>query len=127
MKPRKKDRSCIRRAVGNQYTFMGRVWIEGNEGAFLGHGRILLLERIRQYGSISKAARSMGMSYRHAWAVLESMNRQSKMPLIEKIAGGEGGGGTRLTDEGEKVVSSFTDMDERFAKFLSAEAKRFNL
>lgn len=127
MKPKKKDRPCVRSAVGNRYAFMGRVWIEGDEGTFLGHGRVALLERIRQHGSISKAALSLEMSYRHAWALLESMNRQSKLPLIVTVKGGEGGGGTRLTDEGEKAISFFREMDERFEKFLSSEAERFNL
>ena len=70
----------------------GRLWIEGKKGTFLGHGRIVLLERIREYGSISRAAKSMEMSYHHAWDLVDSMNRQTTKPLVEKGTGGKGGG-----------------------------------
>ncbi|MGB0713152.1 MAG: winged helix-turn-helix domain-containing protein, partial [Gammaproteobacteria bacterium] len=68
----------------------GRLWIKGPEGTFLGHGRVVLLRRIREHGSISAAARSMAMSYRRAWRLVESMNRQSRDPVVEKAAGGQG-------------------------------------
>ena len=68
--------------------FHGRVWIDGSEGTFLGYGRIVLLERIRQYGSITQAAKSMEMSYRHAWELVDSMNRQARKPLVETASGG---------------------------------------
>ena len=45
----------------------GHIWIEGQEGTLLGYGRIALLERIREYGSITKAAKALEMSYRRAW------------------------------------------------------------
>ncbi|MCP4995252.1 MAG: LysR family transcriptional regulator, partial [Gammaproteobacteria bacterium] len=66
----------------------GRIWIEGPEGTFLGYGRVVLLERIREHGSISAAARSMEMSYRHAWELVDSMNRQSRSPVVVKSTGG---------------------------------------
>ena len=66
----------------------GRFRVEGEAGAFLGCGRIILLERIREHGSISAAARSMKMSCRHAWEPVHSMNRQSPSPVVEKDTGG---------------------------------------
>jgi len=48
----------------------GHIWIEGSEGTFLGYGRIALLERIRELGSITKAAKSLEMSYRRAWILI---------------------------------------------------------
>ena len=77
------------------YRLHGRVWIDGPEGTFLGYGRVILLERIREHGSISAAARSMNMSYRHAWDLVESMNRQAPAPLVVSRAGGRGGGSER--------------------------------
>ena len=62
------------------YRLKGRLWIEGSEGTFLGYGRVVLLERIGEHGSISAAARSMDMSYRHAWKLVDSMNQQSNTP-----------------------------------------------
>jgi molybdate transport system regulatory protein len=103
--------------------FKGRIWIDGPEGTFLGYGRITLLERIRQYGSITTAAKSMEMSYRHAWHLMDSMNRQAARPLIETAAGGKGGGGTHLTEEGERAVQLFWKFHDDFQKFLAQETK----
>ncbi|MCL5023355.1 MAG: LysR family transcriptional regulator [Nitrospirae bacterium] len=105
------------------YRFRGRVWVDGKEGTFLGYGRVVLLERIREHGSITKAARSMEISYRHAWELVESMNRQSPRPLVETSAGGKGGGGTRLTEEGEKAISLFWKFYGDFQKFLADDEK----
>lgn len=101
----------------------GRVWIEGEEGTFLGYGRIILLERVREFGSITRAAKSMEISYRHAWELVDSMNRQAGGPLVEAATGGKGGGGARLTEEGEKAVNLFWRFYKDFQEFLEREAK----
>jgi len=101
----------------------GRLWIDGPEGTFLGYGRVVLLERIGQYGSITQAARSMDMSYRHAWELVDSMNRQAERPLVESVAGGKGGGGARLTGEGEEAASLFWKLYKDFQDFLREEEK----
>ena len=77
--------------------FRGRVWIDGPEGTFIGYGRVVLLERIIEHGSITKAAISMKMAYRHAWDLVDSMNRQAKTPFVELATGGKGGGGAHVT------------------------------
>jgi len=100
------------------YKLRGRVWIEGPEGTFLGYGRVVLLERIREHGSISAAARSMEMSYRHAWKLVDSMNRQSRNPVVEKKSGGKGGGGAVLTATGEQAIESFWSAYADFKEFL---------
>jgi molybdate transport system regulatory protein len=101
--------------------FRGRIWIDGKEGTFLGYGRIVLLERIRKYGSITKAARSMEMSYRHAWELVDSMNRQARKPFVVTTTGGNGGGGARLTEEGENAITLFWKFYEDFQMFLTRE------
>jgi len=106
---------------------MGRVWIEGKEGTFLGYGRVVLLERIKQYGSISEAARSMDMSCRHAWEHVDSMNHQSRRPLVETATGGKGGGGARLTEVGERAIGLFWNFHNNFKKFLKQEMKGFRI
>jgi molybdate transport system regulatory protein len=118
-----RKRSLLQNPEGASSGFKGRIWIDGPEGTFLGYGRIVLLERIRQHGSITTAAKSMEMSYRHAWQLVDSMNRQAARPLIETAAGGRGGGGTRLTEEGEKTVRLFWKFYDDFQKFLAREAK----
>jgi molybdate transport system regulatory protein len=105
----------------------GRIWIDGEEGTFLGYGRIVLLERIREYGSITKAAKSMAMSYRHAWELVDSMNRQAVKPLVELAIGGRGGGGATITGEGEKVIGLFWKLYADFQDFLGKEEKTLGL
>ncbi len=109
---------------GEGYHCHGRAWIEGKDGTFLGHGRVVLLERIREFGSISKAAKSMEMSYKHAWDLVDSMNRQAKEPLMEKISGGKGGGGTKLTQAGEEAINAFWSLHARLEKFLAEESNK---
>ena len=107
-----------------RYAVKGRIWIDGKEGTFLGYGRVVLLERIREHGSISAAARSMKMSYRHAWQLVDSMNRQSDEPMVEKSTGGRGGGGAALTPAGEKAVRAFWKAYDSFQKFLDRETAK---
>lgn len=73
----------------------------------IGPGKIELLEHIATFGSISAAARRMGMSYKHAWDLVEEMNRIFGKPVIEAHKGGRKGGGAELTQVGLAVVSRF--------------------
>jgi len=110
-----------------EFTLKGKIWIEGREGTFLGYGRIILLEKIRELGSISKAAKALNMSYRQAWRLVSSMNRQAKEPLVETQVGGKSGGGARLTKAGERAIEQFRKIQENFKKFLSEEIKNFEI
>ncbi len=116
---KKRHRSDLKPSPG----LRGRIWIDSNEGTYLGYGRVILLERIREHGSITKAAKSMEMSYRHAWELVDSMNRQSSAPLIEANTGGKGGGGAKLTEAGEQAISLFWKLYADFQDFLEKEAK----
>ena len=109
------------------YRLHGRVWIEGPEGTFIGYGRVVLLERIREHGSISAAARSMEMSYRHAWKLVDSMNRQSASPVVEKTTGGRGGGGAVLTPAGERAIECFWAVHKEFSDFLAERSGQLEL
>ena len=103
------------------YKWKARIWLEGEEGTFLGYGRVVLLERINEFGSISKAARSMEMSYKHAWDLVDSMNRQAPEALIKTAAGGKGGGGTKLTAAGKQAINHFRTVMDRLQGFLARE------
>ena len=107
--------------------FRGRVWIDGPEGTFIGHGRVVLLERIREHGSITKAAKSMDMAYRHAWDLVDSMNRQAVEPFVEVATGGKGGGGARVTRAGEMAIKMFWQYHKDLQTFLKREKKKFKL
>ena len=102
----------------------GRIWIDGPEGTFLGYGRIVLLERVREYGSITQAAKSMDMSYRHAWELVDSMNRQAPAPLVTAATGGKGGGGARLTEDGERAIDLFWELYADFQEYIKLRQKK---
>lgn len=107
--------------------FRGRVWIDGTEGTFLGYGRVVLLERIREQGSITKAAKSMEISYRRAWEMVDSMNRQASRPLVERSTGGRGGGGARLTADGETAIGAFWTFYDDLQQFLQEEEQKIGV
>jgi len=107
------------------FRLKGKIWIEGEDRTFLGMGRAELLEKIRRYGSISKAAKAMNMSYKRAWKLVESMNKQAKSPLVITQIGGKGGGGAKLTPEGERILKQFWEVYQRFKEFLENEIKNF--
>jgi molybdate transport system regulatory protein len=79
-------------------------------GARIGPGKAALLESVRNTGSISAAARDMGMAYKRAWMLLDSMNRAFKEPVIEAATGGAGGGGATLTPFGADVLERYRRM-----------------
>jgi molybdate transport system regulatory protein len=99
----------------------GRLWIERSGRTVLSWGRITLLERIREHGSISAAARSMGMGYRHAWELVDEMNALSPRLLVERMTGGTKGGGAALTPHGEAAIASFWALVARFETWLSRQ------
>jgi len=106
---------------GESFSLKGRFWIEGPQGAFLGHGRIRLLERIREHGSISAAAKSLKMSYRRAWMLVDAINRQCAKPLVITSTGGKGGGGAILTENGQRAIQQYWEVSRRFEEFLQSE------
>ena len=109
------------------YTVKGNIWIEGDRGAFIGIGRMKLLEQVAKLGSITEAAKSMKMSYRQAWELIDSMNKQSKKPLVVTSAGGPGGGGTIVTTDGAKAIKKYKDLLERFDKFNRKETEELKM
>ena len=106
------------------YRLNGRLWLETDEGRFLGIGRLELLERIAELGSISKAAQAMGMSYKRAWDLVSSMNAQAAAPLVSTQTGGTKGGGTIVTAAGQAAIVAFQELQVRFQAFMAAETNR---
>jgi molybdenum ABC transporter molybdate-binding protein len=84
-----------------------RVWLERAGVPVLGKGRVELLEAIDRHQSISAAARQLGMSYRHAWMLVQAMNDAAGKPLVVTATGGHHGGGATLTSHGQKAAASF--------------------
>jgi molybdate transport system regulatory protein len=77
----------------------------------IGPGKVLLLEAIRDTGSISQAGRSLGMSYRRAWLLVDDMNRCFREPVVTAQPGGAQGGGAALTAFGQKVVLKYRTIE----------------
>jgi molybdate transport system regulatory protein len=77
----------------------------------IGPGKIGLLEGIERTGSLSAAARALGMSYRRAWLLLHSTNEGFSEPVVELSVGGKDGGGTRLTAFGKQLVADYRQFD----------------
>ncbi len=121
---REKSPSRKRRSAAASTSFRGRVWIDGPEGTFIGHGRVVLLEQIREHGSITKAAKAMDMAYRHAWDLVDSMNRQAEEPFVVVATGGKGGGGARVTKAGEQAIKMFWQFYKDLQTFLKQEEKK---
>lgn len=88
-----------------------RLHISFEDENSLGPGKAQLLEGVRDLGSISKAARAMGMAYRHAWMLLDDLRDCFGAPLIEGQTGGRSGGGARLTPLGVEVLRRFRAME----------------
>lgn len=88
----------------------------------LGPGKIRLLEAIHSAGSLSGAARQLRISYRRAWDMLDSINRNSPTPLVETAAGGARGGGARLTQRGLALLERYRELESSVKRLIAAEA-----
>ena len=95
-----------------------RCWIDIDGVKFFGPGRSELLQLIQEYGSIAKAARAMGMSYKKAWAMVEEMNTRGTHPYVITHKGGQKGGGTELTEAGKRIVTAYTKLADKLASVV---------
>jgi molybdate transport system regulatory protein len=100
------------------FALQGAVWMTVGGEKFGGQGRVELLAAIAQTGSISQAAKAVGMSYKGAWDAIDAMNNLAGEALVERVAGGKGGGGTRLTARGEQLVRNFRALEQLHQQFL---------
>ena len=98
-----------------------RCWVDIGGTKHFGPGPAELLELIQESGSISKAAKKMGMSYKKAWAMIEKINKRGKQPYVSIHHGGKKGGGTELTPSGKKVLASFNKLNSRLQDIAENE------
>jgi molybdate transport system regulatory protein len=87
------------------------IRIDFDDGRYLGHGKIRLLEMVDAHGSISSAARAMEMSYRRAWLLVDEVNRMFTTPVLATQLGGKGGGHAKLTEFGRMVVAHYREIE----------------
>jgi len=90
-----------------------RFRIDFAENSNLGPGKIALLEGIRTYGSLSEAARRLGISYRRAWLLLHSLNKSFNMPATANSVGGRGGGGAKVTPFGVLLIDRYREVERK--------------
>jgi len=90
--------------------------------SWIGPGKVQLLEAIRDHGSISAAARAIGMSYRRAWLLIDAVNGMFRDPAVETTLGGRGGGTASLTPFGVEVVTRYRAMEAATRRAIAANA-----
>ena len=100
----------------------GRFWLTLDGKNFLGRGRIELLHRIRETGSISKAAKAMKMSYKAAWDAVDAMNSAWQSPLVES-----GPAGSRLSEDAERLITAYQHAETQHTAFMANLAKSLTL
>lgn len=88
-----------------------RLRIDVDHEAAIGPGKVALLEAIRDTGSISAAARKLGMSYRRAWLLIEDINARLNTPAVIRTKGGTRGGSSDLTDTGRRLVELYRKLE----------------
>ena len=111
----------------NTMKVKSRIWIEKDNAPFLGYGRIQLLKEVDKTRSMNAAARSLNMSYKKAWRLLNEINSSAKEAVLEKQIGGKYGGGTRITPYGKRLIERFDKLNESCIGFLEAEFKNWEL
>jgi molybdate transport system regulatory protein len=97
--------------------------LTSSQGGDISAKRISLLEAIDALGSISAAAKQLGISYRSAWDAVAEMNNMWDAPLVEKSPGGAHGGGTRLTSQGRELITGFKLMQQEHRRFTEGLAR----
>jgi molybdate transport system regulatory protein len=100
-----------------------RLRVTRGEDIAIGPGKVALLEAIGREGSITAAARTLGMSYRRAWVLVDTMNRSFVTPVVEAGAGGTHGGGAALTPVGRDVVERYRRIEAIASRAAAADIR----
>ena len=109
-----------------KYKIKSRIWIEADDNVLLGEGRVHLLKAIDKTGSLSKAAKSLKISYKKAWTLIDAVNKSSKKPVTTSSIGGKGGGGAIITPYGKKLIKVFEDINKNCWKHLELQNEKIN-
>jgi molybdate transport system regulatory protein len=106
------------------HTLSCKVWIEYKNKPVIGKGGAEILEEINNENSISKAAETLGMSYRYVWNYLQEIQKTMEEPIVKTFKGGKsGGGGATLTDLGKKLLVEYKQVESYMNKVLSSSSE----
>lgn len=100
-----------------------QVWLEEKGKYIIGEKEARILEGIQRYGSIMSAAKAAGVTYAHAWNLIEGLSQRTGAPIISARRGGESGGGAVLTKAGEELLSKYLEVEEDVAAYLGKPRK----
>jgi molybdate transport system regulatory protein len=100
-----------------------RVWLETEGSKFMGKGHLQLLKAIEKTGSLSKASKETGISYRKTWRLINQINSLSNNEVVHLQKGGAGGGGATVTDYGKKLLSFFENVLLESQRVLDTQLK----
>lgn len=103
-----------------------RIRVDLAPGCSVGPGKISLLEAIDREGSLSVAARSIDMSYRRAWNLLDDLNQSFAESVVSTSTGGIQGGGARLTDFGRELVKAFRALERAALPLARTHLRKFS-
>jgi len=98
-----------------------KIWLRGKGGHVVGEGGASLLKGIEIYGSIAKAAKKIGVSYKFAWDQLEEMERRLGVPLLLRRRGGAVGGGAELTESARMLLKQYEKMERYVDRVIQDE------
>jgi molybdate transport system regulatory protein len=102
-------------------------WVYVDGVKFFGPGRVQLLRLIQETGSIAQAAKSMGMSYKKAWRMVDEMNTFGRSPYVIAHKGGQLGGGTEITERGKLVIEAYSDLNKKLLSLIEEEKELLKL
>ena len=91
-----------------------RLWLETEDGYVLGKGSFELLQGIPEKGTLRGAAKSLGMSYRHAWGIIKQIEKHIGKSLLDTYRGGKSGGGAKLTRIGYELLETYSNLIKAF-------------
>lgn len=110
-----------------KYKIKSKIWIEVDGQIILGEGRVRLLKAINETGSLTKAAKTLNMSYKKAWGLVDTVNSMAEKSVVTKSVGGKNGGGTILTEYGERLIKIFEEINESCWEHLDGQIKTRDL
>lgn len=107
-----------------EFAVKGRIWITSEKEPLIGSGKIELICKIKETGSLRKAAEEMKMGYRKAWFSLNQINNLADEPMVILKRGGKNGGEAIITAYGEKIIAFYKRIQEEFDEFLRLKTEQ---